>query len=65
MQLTNSTLVERNESRLQEEEEKFTVFRKTCSSIRDFFSWALVQEIPFVRESLLIEEEACVDNLHY
>ena len=28
-------------------------------------SWALGQEIPFVRHSLFIEEVACANNLQY
>ena len=42
---------------------KNSQFSETLVQVSETSSWALGQEIPFVRDSLLIEEEACPNNL--
>ena len=44
---------------------KIHSFQKNLFKYPRLLSWASGQEIPFVRDSLLIEEEACANNLQY
>ena len=44
---------------------KNSQFSEKLVQVSETLSWALGQEIPLVRDSLLIEEEACANNLQY
>ena len=38
--------------------------KKICFKYPRLLSWAVVQEIPFASNGSVVEEEACVGNLH-